>query len=125
MEVFYKNSFSRDPKGSANVIHFARAPLRVAAKQWNIFLRDQTMRGMPLVYIAVCQNIETFDHGSIYMKQRNWLMLAIPILGTCAAGVICYTYLAGTGQADTTTIVGKGKANEPLPIRQVVLFNSG
>lgn len=52
-------------------------------------------------------------------------MLAIPILGACAAGVICYTYLAATGQADTTTIVGKGKANEPLPIRQVVLFNSG
>src|SRR5712692_1138416 len=60
------------------------------------------------------------------MKQRKWLWFGMPLLATFAAGVIGYSYLAGVGQADTTNLAGKGpKAADPLPIRQVVLFNSG
>jgi hypothetical protein len=57
------------------------------------------------------------------MKQRKWLW-AIPLLGTFVVGVFCYSYLGGVGNADTTTLVG-GRVKDVLPIKQVVLFNSG
>src|ERR1035438_5070457 len=59
----------------------------------------------------------------IVMKQRKWLW-AIPLLGTFVVGVFCYSYLGGVGNADTTTLVG-GRVKDVLPIKQVVLFNSG
>ena len=57
------------------------------------------------------------------MKHRKWLMIALPLVGAFTLGIVSYTYLTGVGQADTSAVVGKGKAAEPLPIRQVVLFN--
>jgi hypothetical protein len=59
------------------------------------------------------------------MKQRHWLWLTLPLLGTFAAGIVGYSFLVNTGQADTTNLVGKAKDADALPIRQVVLFNSG
>src|SRR5438046_2100267 len=63
--------------------------------------------------------------GDVEMKQRKWLLFAVPLLGTLVAGVVAYNHLANVGQADTTTFVGKQKAGDTLPIKQVVLFNSG
>jgi hypothetical protein len=59
------------------------------------------------------------------MKQRKWLWLVLPLLGTLTAGVIGYSYLTNVGQADTTNLTGKLKGADVLPIKQVVLFNSG
>ena len=59
------------------------------------------------------------------MRQRKWLLLVLPLLGTFIAGIIGYSYLANVGQADTTNVTGKLKGADTLPIKQVVLFNSG
>lgn len=60
------------------------------------------------------------------MKNRKWVWLTASLLGVFAVGVVGYTYLANVGQADTTQLVGKnGKPADILPIKQVVLFNSG
>ena len=57
--------------------------------------------------------------------KRHWLWITLPLLGTFAAGIAGYSFLVNYGQADTTQIVGKGKPGDQLPIKQVVLFNSG
>ncbi|MSQ93836.1 MAG: hypothetical protein EXR98_04685 [Gemmataceae bacterium] len=60
------------------------------------------------------------------MKQRKWFWFAAPVLTIIVLGLVCYAFQASDGHADTTISVVKGpKAAEPLPIRQVVLFNSG
>lgn len=60
------------------------------------------------------------------MKNRKWIWLTASLLGVCAVGVIGYSYLTSVGQADTTNLVGKNaKGADTLPIKQVVLFNSG
>ncbi len=59
------------------------------------------------------------------MKQRKWLWLTASALGVCAVALLGYTFLTSVGQADTTVLVGKNGKADPLPIKQVVLFNSG
>src|ERR1051325_7243464 len=59
------------------------------------------------------------------MQIRRGLMFTLPLLGTFAVGILGYTYLTGGGPVDPAVPAGKGKAVEVLPIRQVVLFNSG
>lgn len=59
------------------------------------------------------------------MKQHKWLWLTLSLCATCAVGAIGYTFFTGVGQADTSVIAKGPKGADPLPIRQVVLFNSG
>ncbi|MBI3821910.1 MAG: DUF4139 domain-containing protein [Planctomycetes bacterium] len=59
------------------------------------------------------------------MNRRKWLWYAVPVLAACAAGIAGYTFLGAQGPDDPLNVVAKGKAAEPLPIRQVVLFNAG
>ncbi|MBI1830130.1 MAG: DUF4139 domain-containing protein, partial [Planctomycetes bacterium] len=59
------------------------------------------------------------------MNSRNGLWLTLAVLATFAVGALGYNYLAGVGQADTNLASKGGKPAEPLPIKQVVLFNSG
>ncbi|MSQ95579.1 MAG: DUF4139 domain-containing protein [Gemmataceae bacterium] len=60
------------------------------------------------------------------MQHRKWLWLTASVLGVFAVGVLGYSFLTSVGQADTTTLVGgKNGKTDPLPIKQVVLFNSG
>jgi hypothetical protein len=60
------------------------------------------------------------------MKDRKWIWLTATLFVVFAVGTGFYTYLAGVGQADTTNLVGKnGKGPDALPIKQIVLFNSG
>ncbi len=58
------------------------------------------------------------------MSHRKWLFAAVPLLGIFVAGIASYTYIA---QADTKPFVNgpNGKGVDPMPIKQVVLFNSG
>ena len=53
------------------------------------------------------------------MKQRKWIWLALPLLGTFTAGIIGHTYLGGVGQAETTNLVG-GKGPKAVQRRQAV-----
>ena len=50
-------------------------------------------------------------------------MFAIPLVGTFAAGILGYTYLSSS--TDNNAPLVKAKNGDMLPIRQVVLFNSG
>ncbi len=60
------------------------------------------------------------------MQQRKWLWVTVPLLGTFAAGILAYSFLANIGQAEPANPVGApAKDADVLPIRQVVLFNSG
>ncbi|MBI1830568.1 MAG: DUF4139 domain-containing protein, partial [Planctomycetes bacterium] len=59
------------------------------------------------------------------MQDRKWLVLTTSLLGVFAVAVAGYTYLGNAGNADTTNLLGKEKSAEVLPIKQVVLFNSG
>lgn len=59
------------------------------------------------------------------MKQRKWLFFVVPLLGTFIAGVVAYSQLVAVAQPDGPVLVGKLKAADSLPIKQVVLFNSG
>jgi hypothetical protein len=63
------------------------------------------------------------------MKQRKWLWFAAPLCAVCALGIIGYSYNASVGQTEPIAQVAQlgkqPKAVDPLPIRQVVLFNSG
>src|SRR5689334_14593037 len=60
------------------------------------------------------------------MKQRKWSMLVVPLVGILAVGAFLYSQHANFGQEDATAAGdAKGKKNEQLPIRQIVLFNSG
>jgi hypothetical protein len=60
------------------------------------------------------------------MQKRKWIWLSASVLGVLAVGVVSYSYLASVGQADQPPLAGKnGKAADLLPIKQVVLFNSG
>src|ERR1700691_3150414 len=60
------------------------------------------------------------------MQKRKWIWLSASVLGVFAVGVVSYSYLANVGQADQPPLGGKiGKAADALPIKQVVLFNSG
>ncbi|HZZ81462.1 MAG TPA: DUF4139 domain-containing protein, partial [Gemmataceae bacterium] len=58
------------------------------------------------------------------MKQRRWLWFGIFLLGAVALGTAAYTFIAGLTHADTN-LVGKDVKPGTLPIKQVVLFNSG
>jgi hypothetical protein len=60
------------------------------------------------------------------MKLRKWLWFAAPLCAVCAVGLIGYKYNRSVGQTEPVAQIGKqAKAPDPLPIRQVVLFNSG
>ena len=63
------------------------------------------------------------------MKSRKWLWTTVPLLGQVSIAGIIIGYgnmLAGHAQDDPNGFVGgKAKAGDPLPIKQVVLFNSG
>ena len=59
------------------------------------------------------------------MKSRKWLWTTVPLLGAFIVGIIGYAMFAHA-QDDPAGFVGaKGKPADPLPIKQVVLFNSG
>ncbi len=60
------------------------------------------------------------------MNNRRWAWLSASLLGIFGLGVASYTYLSNVN-ADTTNVIGgKGvKGADTLPIKQVVLFNSG
>ncbi len=60
------------------------------------------------------------------MQKRKWIWLTASLLGVLAVGVVSYSYLANAGQADQPPIAVKGaRPADALPIKQVVLFNSG
>ena len=60
------------------------------------------------------------------MSQRRRLWIVSTLHGTIAVGIVSYHFFATTGQADTSLLMDKKtKPSDPLPIRQVVLFNSG
>ncbi|MBI3821936.1 MAG: DUF4139 domain-containing protein, partial [Planctomycetes bacterium] len=60
------------------------------------------------------------------MKQRKWLIGSASVLVVLAIGIIGYSYLSSAGNADPSNpnVVG-ARVKDVLPIRQVVLFNSG
>ncbi|MBI2807903.1 MAG: DUF4139 domain-containing protein [Planctomycetes bacterium] len=59
------------------------------------------------------------------MNQRKYAWLTASVVASLAGVFLGYHYFTSVGQADTTTVAGKPKPAELLPIRQVVLFNSG
>lgn len=60
------------------------------------------------------------------MLRKRWLWLAVPSLGLCVLGAVLYTTMAGRSQADAPLNANDRKGGDgPLPIKQVVLFNSG
>ena len=59
------------------------------------------------------------------MKQGKWFWLVGTLVASFLAVVIGYSYFAAAGQPDKKILAGKDKVNDPLPLRQVVLFNSG
>jgi hypothetical protein len=58
------------------------------------------------------------------MKQRRWLLFVFPIFGTLIAGMLAFSQF-NAGQADAPPAGGKINPADTLPIKQVVLFNSG
>ncbi len=59
------------------------------------------------------------------MKLRKWLWFGVPVV-VIALGFLSFHYSKGSGQDDAPKPAAKQpKGAEPLPIRQVVLFNSG
>ncbi len=59
------------------------------------------------------------------MNNRRWAWLSVTLLGVFGLGIVSYSYLSHVN-ADTTNVLGKGaKGPDTLPIKQVVLFNSG
>jgi hypothetical protein len=59
------------------------------------------------------------------MKSRKWLWTTLPLLGAFIVGVIGYNMLARAQDEPAGFVGAKGKPADPLPIKQVVLFNSG
>jgi hypothetical protein len=59
------------------------------------------------------------------MKHGKWFWFVGTLVASCLAVVIGYSYFAVASQTDKIIPAGKGKEIEPLPLRQVVLFNSG
>ena len=59
------------------------------------------------------------------MKQRNRFWFVVLPAASFLAMLVGYTFITSAGQQDTKLPAGKGKENDPLPLRQVVLFNSG
>jgi hypothetical protein len=59
------------------------------------------------------------------MKQRKWFWFVVPSVLTILGVLLGYGYLTRADQPEAKLLAGKGKENDPLPLRQVVLFNSG
>lgn len=62
------------------------------------------------------------------MQYRNRYWLGAAVLGACAVGVLSYTFLGGVSaqpDAGKAAVGGKPNPGETLPLKQVVLFNSG
>ena len=58
------------------------------------------------------------------MNLRQCLWCAVSALAVMV-GIAAYSHFSSVGVADTTAATAGPKVAEPLPIRQVVLFNSG
>jgi hypothetical protein len=59
------------------------------------------------------------------MNQRKWLWVTLPLLGVFTVGVIGYTLLTSAHAEGNPPVGQAGKQADVLPIKQVVLFNSG
>src|SRR5436190_846277 len=59
------------------------------------------------------------------MKNRKWLWAALPLLGIFVTGIIAYSTHSGVVAQPAAGNGAKGKILDTLPIKQVVLFNSG
>ncbi len=59
------------------------------------------------------------------MKQRKWILFTASLLGIFIAGVVAYSQRGATSQTDAPPAADDAKPADTLPIKQVVLFNSG
>ncbi len=57
------------------------------------------------------------------MWRQRWLLLSLPLMAALLGGAALYLALSGTGRANNA--IGDKKPGPALPIKQVVLFNSG
>src|SRR5438445_9066 len=61
----------------------------------------------------------------ISMKNRKALWLTASVLTAVGAGIVGYNFLLHAQEQPNGFVGAKGKAGDTLPIKQVVLFNSG